>query len=55
MNFLTKKWVDTRAYSDNRTDDTTHMETWEALKKVAGRSDFLGSLPLLLIEKQPKH
>ncbi|MCP4253578.1 MAG: IS1634 family transposase, partial [Candidatus Scalindua sp.] len=30
-----------KAYSGNRTDDTTHIETWEALKKIAGRSDFL--------------
>jgi len=30
-----------KAYSGNRTDDTTHIETWEALKKIAGRPDFL--------------
>ena len=30
-----------KAYSGNRTDDTTHIETWEALKGIAGRSDFL--------------
>ncbi len=30
-----------KAYSGNRTDDTTHIESWEALKKIAGRPDFL--------------
>lgn len=30
-----------KAYSGNRTDDTTHIETWEALKVIAGRADFL--------------
>ena len=30
-----------KAYSGNRTDDTTHIETWEALIKIAGRADFL--------------
>lgn len=30
-----------KAYSGNRTDDTTHIETWELLKKVAGTPKFL--------------
>ena len=30
-----------KTYSGNRTDDTTHIETWEALRKLAGRDDFL--------------
>ncbi len=30
-----------KAYSGNRTGDTTHIESWEALKKIAGRPDFL--------------
>jgi transposase len=30
-----------KAYSGNRTDDTIHIETWEALKEITGRPDFL--------------
>jgi len=30
-----------KAYPGNRTDDTTHIETWEELRKVAGKDDFL--------------
>jgi len=30
-----------KTYSGNRTDDTTHIETWEALRKLAGRDDFV--------------
>jgi transposase len=30
-----------KAYSGNRTDDTTHIETWESLKKIAGHPVFL--------------
>jgi transposase len=30
-----------KAYSGNRTDDTTHIESWDALKKITGRPDFL--------------
>jgi transposase len=30
-----------KTYSGNRTDDTTHIETWEALRKLAGRDDFI--------------
>ena len=29
-----------KTYSGNRTDDTTHIETWEALRKLVGRDDF---------------
>ncbi len=30
-----------KAYPGNRTDDTTHIETWEELRKLVGRADFL--------------
>ena len=30
-----------KIYLGNRTDDTTHIETWEALRKIHGSSDFL--------------
>ena len=30
-----------KTYSGNRTDDTTHIETWKQIRAVAGRSDFL--------------
>jgi transposase len=30
-----------KTYSGNRTDDTTHIETWEALRKLAGRDEFI--------------
>ena len=30
-----------KAYPGNRTDDTTHIETWRAVRKIAGRADFL--------------
>jgi transposase len=30
-----------KAYPGNRTDDTTHLETWHALCQLFGRSDFL--------------
>jgi len=30
-----------KTYSGNRTDDTTHIETWNTLNKILGRSDFL--------------
>ena len=30
-----------KAYSGNRTDDTTHIETWNTLRKITGRPDFL--------------
>lgn len=30
-----------KVYPGNRTDDTTHIETWETLKKIVGRPDFL--------------
>ena len=30
-----------KAYSGNRTDDTTHIETWKQLRKLAGIPDFL--------------
>ena len=33
--------VHCKTYSGNRTDDTTHIETWDALKKIHGSSDFL--------------
>ena len=29
-----------KTYPGNRTDDTTHIETWNTVKKIAGRSDF---------------
>jgi transposase len=30
-----------KCYSGNRTDDTTHIETWNTLRKITGRADFL--------------
>lgn len=30
-----------KTYSGNITDDTTHIETWETLRKLTGRDDFL--------------
>jgi len=30
-----------KTYPGNRTDDTTHIETWNTLKKITQRSDFL--------------
>ena len=30
-----------KTYSGNVTDDTTHIETWNSLKKIIGRADFL--------------
>lgn len=30
-----------KAYDGNRTDDTTHWETWQGLRGLLGRSDFL--------------
>ena len=33
--------VHCKTYPGNRTDDTTHIETWSALREIAGRSDFL--------------
>ncbi len=30
-----------KTYPGNRTDDTTHIETWTILKKITQRSDFL--------------
>ena len=30
-----------KAYPGNKTDDTTHIETWNVLKKITQRSDFL--------------
>jgi transposase len=30
-----------KSYSGNRTDDTTHIETWKRLRQIAGVSDFL--------------
>ena len=30
-----------KAYPGNRTDDTTHIQTWTTLCAIAGRSDFL--------------
>ena len=29
-----------KTYPGNRTDDTTHIETWDSVRKIAGRSDF---------------
>jgi transposase len=29
-----------KTYPGNRTDDSTHIETWNTVKEVAGRSDF---------------
>ncbi len=33
--------VHCKTYPGNRTDDTTHIETWRVLRDIAGRSDFL--------------
>lgn len=33
--------VHCKTYPGNRTDDTTHIETWTVLRDIAGRSDFL--------------
>lgn len=30
-----------KSYDGNRTDDTTHWETWQSLRGILGRSDFL--------------
>jgi transposase len=30
-----------KAYPGNRTDDTTYMETWNCLKNIIGRADFI--------------
>ena len=30
-----------KAYSGNTTDDATHIETWNTLNKIIGRSDFI--------------
>jgi len=30
-----------KTYAGNRTDDTTHIETWNTVKKIAKRSDFI--------------
>ena len=30
-----------KTYPGNRTDDTTHIETWNIVKEIAGRSDFI--------------
>lgn len=30
-----------KAYPGNRTDDTTHIETWNCLKDIIGKSDFI--------------
>ena len=30
-----------KAYSGNRTDDTTHIQTWKQLRELAGVADFL--------------
>jgi len=30
-----------KAYPGNRTDDTTHIETWNCLKDIIGRADFI--------------
>jgi transposase len=30
-----------KTYPGNRTDDTTHIETWTALRHIVGRTDFL--------------
>ena len=33
--------VHCKTYPGNRTDDTIHIETWSALRDIAGRGDFL--------------
>lgn len=30
-----------KAYPGNRTDDSTHIETWEVIRKIANKSDFV--------------
>ena len=30
-----------KTYPGNRTDDTTHIETWNTVKEIAGKSDFI--------------
>ncbi|MEA3292778.1 MAG: hypothetical protein U9Q71_10825, partial [Pseudomonadota bacterium] len=30
-----------KVYSGNRTDDTTHIETWNTLRKITPSADFL--------------
>ena len=30
-----------KVYPGNRTDDTTHIETWKTLQKIAGKREFL--------------
>lgn len=30
-----------KTYSGNRTDDTTHIETWNTLRNICGQADFL--------------
>ena len=30
-----------KSYSGNRTDDTTHIETWKMLRKMSGKASFL--------------
>lgn len=30
-----------KTYDGNRTDDTTHIETWETLRRIAGSSNFI--------------
>jgi transposase len=30
-----------KCYSGNRTDDTTHIETWDTLRKIVSKPDFL--------------
>jgi len=30
-----------KTYDGNRTDDSTHIETWQTLNKISGRSDFI--------------
>jgi transposase len=33
--------IHSKAYSGNTTDDTTHIETWNTLRGIAGKPDFL--------------
>jgi len=30
-----------KAYDGNTTDDTTHIQTWESIRKITGHSDFI--------------
>ncbi|MBM3706579.1 MAG: IS1634 family transposase [Actinobacteria bacterium] len=30
-----------KTYPGNRTDDTTHIETWNTVREIAGKSDFI--------------